>query len=295
MKHLFAIAFFSAVLFTACDFNFNKEQDEQLAAAKRTQDSLQAIVDTRDAQIDELFQTLTQIEEAISSVSAKYGEVRELKRNNPEASYNVKNEIAEQIVAIDKMLDENKKKIAYLNDKLKAYGKEKSSMQEFVDKLEARIAEQEQQINTLTAELESQKIVIEGLHQDVSDLTAANEEKANIIANQIVEANKAYYIVGTYDQLHEQGVVQKSGGFIGIGRKQMLNGDLPTALFTQIDRSTTTTIDIDMKDAVVISSHPESSYELVYSTANPKEVDHLRIINPALFWQNTKYLVISTK
>ncbi|MBQ7280386.1 MAG: hypothetical protein IJR13_06685 [Bacteroidales bacterium] len=295
MKHLFAIALFSAVLFTACDFNFNKEQDEQLAAAKRTQDSLQAIVDTRDAQIDDLFASLTQIEEALSAVSAKYGEVRELKRNNPEASYNVKSEIAEQLNVLDKMLADNKKKIAYLNEKIKAYGQEKGSIQEFVDKLEARIAEQEQQITALSAEVENQKVVIAGLNQNVSDLTVANEEKANIIANQIVEANKAYYIVGTYDQLHELGVLQKAGGFIGIGRKQILNGDLPTSLFTQIDRSVTTDIDVDMKNAVVISSHPSSSYELVYSTSNPKEVDHLHIINPALFWQNTKYLVISTK
>ena len=55
------------------------------------------------------------------------------------------------------------------------------------------------------------------------------------------------------------------------------------------------TISINKKKAVVISQHPENSYELVYDEDNSKVVAYLRILNPTQFWQYPKYLVISTK
>ena len=101
----------------------------------------------------------------------------------------------------------------------------------------------------------------------MSDLTSENEAKDRRIAAHIAEANKAYYIVGKYDRLKEEGVLAKEGGFLGMGRRQILNGDLPTQLFKQIDITTTTTIQVDMKDALIVSSHPESSYEMVTISA----------------------------
>ena len=65
--------------------------------------------------------------------------------------------------------------------------------------------------------------------------------------------------------------------------------------FTQIDRTKVTTIPINMRKAVVVSKHPDSSYELVMDENDPKMVSYLRILNPAKFWELTRYLVISTK
>lgn len=266
-----------------------------MAAAKRTQDSLQAIVDARNGEINSLFSALNEIEDALTMISSKYGTVKEMKRENPEANYNVKVEISQQLSSLDQMLADNKKKIAYLNEKVKTLGKDNGAIQEFVAKLEERVSEQERQIAELTAEIESNKAVIKELNKNVSDLTAENAAKDRTIAAHIADANRAYYIVGKYDRLKEEGVLQKAGGFLGMGRKQMLNGNLPTQLFKQIDITTTTTIQVDMKDAIVVSSHPESSYEMVPAEGNPKITDYLRILDPVLFWQNTRYLVISTK
>lgn len=293
MKRSLSVVFAAVVLlFAACN---QKEQEAQMAAARHTQDSLQAIIDAKDGEINSLFDALNEIEDALTTISSKYGAVKEMKRDNPEASYNVKVEISQQLSSLDQMLSENKRKVAYLNEKIKAYGKENGAIQEFVAKLEERISEQERQIAELTAEIESNKAVIKELNKNVSDLTAENAAKDRTIAAHIADANRAYYIVGKYDRLKEEGVLQKAGGFLGMGRKQMLNGDLPTQLFKKIDITTTTTIQVDMKDAIVVSSHPESSYEMVPAEGNPKITDYLRILDPVLFWQNTRYLVISTK
>ena len=102
-------------------------------------------------------------------------------------------------------------------------------------------------------------------------------------------------MVGTYDDLNEAGIVSKSGGFIGIGRRQGTNSEMPLDRFTQIDRTKVTTIPINMKRAVVVSKHPENSYELVMDENDSKQVSYLRILNPAKFWELTRFLVISTK
>jgi hypothetical protein len=66
-----------------------------------------------------------------------------------------------------------------------------------------------------------------------------------------------------------------------------------TDLFTQIDKTTTTVIDIEREKVKVLSKHPEGSYELVM---NDDDVCmSLKINNPTEFWKYTDYLVITTK
>ena len=59
----------------------------------------------------------------------------------------------------------------------------------------------------------------------MAELTKSNTEKEQIIAQQIAEANKVYYIIGSYDELKEAGIVTKTGGFIGIGKKNNYAGN----------------------------------------------------------------------
>ena len=46
---------------------------------------------------------------------------------------------------------------------------------------------------------------------------------------------------------------------------------------------------------MVISQHPEDSYELVADEENSSVTAYLRILNPTQFWKYTDYLVVSTK
>lgn len=279
------------LVITSC----NNEPSPELVAAQRSNDSLQAIVDAKSNEINTLFETLNQIEDNLAMVSSKYSSVQEMRRNNPEGSANVTSEIANQINNLDKMLADNKKKIAYLNEKLKAFGQEKGSLQEFVSKLEERIASQEQMIADLNAEIEQHKTTITKLNQNVDQLTAQNEQQSRTIEQQANDANRAYYAVGTYEHLNQLGIVSKTGGFIGIGRKLSVETNLPTQVFTEIDRRTTSHIIVNLKNAVILSSHPDDSYELIPDRENPKVTASLHILDSRLFWQNTSYLIISTK
>ena len=272
----------------------NNHQAE-LDAAIKTNDSLSTIIQNKDSELDSLFSTLNQIEENLAAVNSRYNAVQELRRANIEGQPSVKNQISAQIKDIENLMAANKQKIASLQAKLNNDSKESTRLQELVSRQEERIAQQESQIAQLLTELENNKVLINKLNQDVTELTASNAQKDQYTKQQTTEANRAYYVVGTYDDLNEAGIVSKAGGFIGIGRRQGTNSEMPLDRFTQIDRTKVTTIPINMRKAIVVSKHPENSYELVMDENDNKQVSYLRILNPAKFWEQTRFLVVSTK
>ena len=272
----------------------NNHQAE-LDAAIKTNDSLSTIIQNKDSELDSLFSTLNQIEENLAAVNSRYNAVQELRRANIEGQPSVKNQISAQIKDIENLMAANKQKIASLQAKLNNDSKESTRLQELVSRQEERIAQQESQIAQLLTELENNKVLINKLNQDVTELTASNAQKDQYIKQQTSEANRAYYVVGTYDDLNEAGIVSKAGGFIGIGRRQGTNSEMPLDRFTQIDRTKVTTIPINMRKAIVVSKHPENSYELVADEEESGVTAYLRILNPTLFWKYTDYLVVSTK
>ena len=274
---------------------FNGCNQKELEARQASIDSLQSIVNNKDAEIDSLFVMLNEIEDNLSMINSKYSTVQEIRRNTTEGSVNQKKQIADQMASIEAMMADNKKKIAQLNSRVGTLGKKTEDLEAFITRLEERAAQQEQQIAALTAELENSKVVIRGLNENVNTLTAQNQQKDEYIAQQIQEANRAWFVVGGYNELKEAGIVSKSGGFLGMGRKQGTVADMNTELFTEIDRTKVTTISINKKKAVVISQHPDNSYELVADEENESVVAYLRILNPTQFWKYTDYLVVSTK
>lgn len=275
------------LLFVSC----NNEDPEKTAAIQRA-DSLQAIVDSKDDEINSLFEVLNEIENNLSEISSRYSQVNTLRQQNPERN---RGQITDQLAGIEGLLAKNKEKIAALNSRISALGQENTKLQEFISQLNTRIEDQENQINTLMDELAISKSTIQKLSDNVSELTASNQEKDDYIAYQTAEANKAYYIVGTFKELKEMGVVDKSGGFIGIGKKQSASENMDVSRFQTIDRTKVTTITVNQRKAQVISKHPEGSYELVMDENDNKTVAYLTIKDVNAFWRFTKYLVISTK
>ena len=277
-----------ALVFTSCN-----NIEEERARSQKTIDSLQSIVDSKNDEMNQFFETLNEIEDNLAKVTSKFGSVEELRRGKTEIKNDVKMKINDQINDINSMLAANKQRLNALNKKLADSKVENTTLKEYVEKLQNRISEQENEIQTLVTELEQKNIIIETLNTNVAELTKSNTEKEQIIAKQIADANRVYFIIGTYKELKDAGVVNKTGGFIGLGKKQQVTNNMNTDLFTQIDKTTTTVIDIEREKVKVLSKHPEGSYELVM---NDDDVCmSLKINNPTEFWKYTDYLVITTK
>lgn len=276
-----------ALTFGACN---NKSADEQQLII----DSLQSALNEKDGEIDELFDLLNQIEENLNAVTDKYSQVQNLRNGDVEGA-KTKGEIKDQINTIEGMLADNKAKLAKLNSKISAQGKENSKLNEFVAKLEAQIESQEQQITQLIAELEQSKIVIAGLNENVNTLTKSNQEKDATIARHVEESNKAYFVVASATELVSMGIADKTGGFLGMGKKTNAKADMNIDNFTCIDRTKVTTITVNKKGVKILSKHPSDSYELVMDETDSKTVAYIKILNPTTFWRYTAYLVVSSK
>jgi len=288
-KTLLALGLIAA---TASFVGCNQKELEQ---SKVTIDSLYGVINAKDGEIDGLFSMLNEIEDNLSAINSKYSNVQQLRRNSTEVSYDRKKEISEQMSSIESMMAANKEKIAQLNSRIGSLGKKNTDLQAYITRLEERSAEQEKQISELLTELENNKVVIKGLNKNVTELTASNQEKDEYIAQQLAAANRAWFVVGSYNELKEAGVVAKTGGFIGIGRKQGTVADMNTNAFTEIDRTKVTTINIGRKKPQLVTQHPENSYELVADEEDNAITAYLRILDPTQFWKYTDYLVISTK
>ncbi|MBP3763481.1 MAG: hypothetical protein J6I49_06355 [Bacteroidales bacterium] len=278
----------TTVAFVACN-------QQELEKSKGTIDSLYGVITAKDAEIDGLFSMLNEIEDNLATINSKYSSVQQMRRNNTEGSYDHKKEISDQMSSIESLMADNKAKIAQLNSRIGTLGKKNADLQAYVTRLEERSAEQEAQIAELLTELENNKVVIKGLNKSVTELTSSNQEKDEYIAQQLADANRAWFVVGSYSDLKDANIVNKSGGFIGIGRKQGMVADMNTETFTEIDRTKVTTITIGRKKPQLITQHPENSYELVADEEDSGVTAYLRILNPTQFWKYTDYLVISTK
>lgn len=263
-------------------------------------DSLETVIEQKDTEINALFEVLSDIENNLTEISSRYSQIATLRQQNPEKNADVKGQITDQLAVIESMMSKNKEKIAALNSKIATLSGENTKLQEFVESLNARIAEQENEINALTQELSISKETIKKLSANVSDLTMSNKSKDDVIAKQNEEmayladqSHKAYYVVGNYSELKEKGIVNKEGGLIF--KQQHATSNVNVQNFNLIDKTKVTTIDINLRKARLISNHPKDSYEIIYDESDSKLARQLVIKDVKKFWQNTDFLIISTK
>ena len=296
MKKLFVIGIAALPFFFAsCAGNSAK-----LEAANERADSLENVITEKDTEIDALFEVLSDIENNLTEISTRYSQISSLRQQHPEKNANVKGQITDQLAVIENMMSQNKAKIASLNGKIASLNDENSKLQGFIETLNARMEEQENQINNLMNELTISKETIKKLSGNVSELTQSNQEKDARIAQQEEEmayladqSHKAYYVVGNYSELKEKGIVNKEGGLLF--KTQHATSNVNVKNFTLIDKTKVTTIDVNLRKVSIISTHPKDSYEIIYDENDSKLAKQLVIKDVAKFWSTTDFLIISTK
>lgn len=108
---------------------------------------------------------------------------------------------------------------------------------------------------------------------------------------QTLKLNEAYYAIGNAKELKDVGLIERSGGVLGVGRTSTIKEDFNSEYFTEIDIREFNYIPLMVKSAEVLSVHPEGSFHI----SGRKTADTLFIDNKADFWKAARYLVILTK
>ncbi len=277
-----------AVLFSSCG---KQELEEKIITQQKLQDSIEAVLSIKDAEMESLFQELNAIEQSLSDVSAKYGNVNKLKNTSGEkVSKDTRARITDEIQNINELLATNKQKISKLNNQMANTGNKSKELATFVEKLQLRINEQEAQIQALTAELQQKKIVIENLNKNIEDLSKQNQVKDQQILQVEYEKNTAYYIIGTKKELQAEDIVNTSGGFLGMGRKTKVSGDSELSKYTKVDIRQFEQIPLSGKNKIkILTSHPSSSYTLEGDSKYPTSI---KVKDASAFWGKSRFLVV---
>lgn len=259
-------------------------------------DSLERLSEQKDAMVNDFIETLNSVEDNLQTIREKENIVRVSSGAEGEMDETAKDRINNDILTIYQLLEENRQALAMLEKQMKKSGMKIRALNEKVAALERSIAEKNQQIEALRGELEAKNLLIadmgekiENLTSNVDSLAASNESKDEVIADQTEELNRAWYVAGSTKELTEAGIIDKSGGFIGVGKIKTLKSDFNKRIFKEIDVTEVSSIPLyGAKKAEVLTPHPQGSYVLTGGDA----IQSLDIKDAKSFWGISKYLVV---
>jgi hypothetical protein len=271
---------------------FKKEQKEHQAMMDDQKNSFTELINQRDSTINDWVVTFDQIEKNLQTIKEKE-KIITLSANDREFTKDRKKQIMEDISYINTLLDQNKKKIAILNDELRKSGGTIKGMQTRINDLEAAIKQSETDIAELKTALAEKNLKIDQLNTTVSDQQNTIAQREETISTQVAEMHKAFVASGTFKDLKAKGLVSKEGGFLGLGKSKSLVNSFPEGSFKQIDITVTKTIEVNAKTAKLITEHPAGSYQLVREDKD--KIAYISITDPDQFWKISKYAVVEIK
>lgn len=255
-------------------------------------DSLRTVINAGDASLNELLTSFNEIEANLDSVAAKQGIITKDMDASGELRRSTADKINAQINDINALMDENRQKVNELNQQLRKSGRSSSQLKKSIALLKNRIETKDKELSELNSKLTAQSVQIVQLTGSVDSLKTESEQKTAIIEEQTAQMNTAYYVVGNNKDLSEANVIDRTGGFIGIGRTSSLNRNIDHTNFTKVDVTNIKYIPVHGKKVKLITKHPADSYSLEYDEADDAMVKGIAITSEEQFWSVSNYLVV---
>lgn len=276
-------------LLTSCE---NKEQTARIAQLEAEQFELMREASSRDSLVNSYLETLNEIEANLAEIKIREKIISQETSSGNEMQKATREKINEDIRMINELMLKNKKLVASLNQKLKSSNLRVAGLEKMIEMANSEVAARNTEIESLKTELAGLNFSVAALNDTISRIKSNNQQLATVVTDKTNELNQAFFIVGDRKKLIEKKILNKEGGFLGLGKSQKLSGDVNLSDFTQIDIRSLKSIPLGVKKATLMSAHPAGSYELVKSE---KKIEEILIKEPAIFWQKSKMLVIATE
>ena len=277
-------------------FACNQKELESL----RTENSeLRAEAAEKDSSLVSFIEAFNEIEENLAEIRQRELNISLQSAESGRTNKQVQEQIKEDIKVINDLIAQNRQKIEDLNSQLQNSNSKNvrlnRMMIEMKNNLIQQTEEKDQQIAVLKEDLQNINFTVEELNADLDTLQKKNEmlafekeEKETQLEEKINSLNTAYIALGTKKELEEENIIQKEGGFLGIGKTEKLNDELNVSAFREVDIRKTLSIPVTGKKVELVTPHPAESYRLI----GEEEVEKIEIVNPEKFWNNSKYLVV---
>lgn len=286
MKNLLVITGI-AILISSCGPDYKAEVERMM----RERDSLMAQYDAKDSVINGYMQDISEIQTSIETLTQQEEMLKGEGANNPEVSQDAKTRIMGDIEAIRQLIDQNKKKLTELQGRVRRSNVKVAELEKMIESLNTQLAMRDSSINALNENVLALNTTITNMQGTIDTMRNDNANKAREISEKTTRLHTAYYTVGNYKTLRDKKVISKQGGFLGLGKQKTVVPDFNREAFTQIDLTSTKTIELNTKAAKLVSTHPTGTYTLKKEN---EKITAIEITDPEKFWQASKYLVVVT-
>jgi hypothetical protein len=247
------------------------------------------IAQQRDSTIDVFVESFSEIQTNLDSIKTRQEIISVSASNSPERRQTQRDMINEDIRLINTLLEDNRNKIADLEKQLQNSNYKSSQFQKLITSLRQQLAQKENELLELKGELASLNMTVENLNVSIDTLRSMGRTQTRLIDAQTSKLNTAFWTVGTARDLEKKGVIDRQGGFLGIGKEEKLRRDFENDNFNRINIYETQTIPVNLKKVKLVTSHPTDSYTL---EKNGDQVANIQITDPEKFWRASKYLVV---
>lgn len=284
----FILAFFVLSSAFSCK---NEKVDLGHYVAER--DSIMQDNKEKAQQLDELNGILNTIATGLDSIAVQENIIFNKKENDGVGLD--RHQIAANLNSMAELLARQRQKIQMLQDSLSAHKSSQSTerLQKVVEFLNQQLAEKDQVIKSLRADLNNSKKDITQLRASLSTMkTRADkaEHKSQALTTALSKQdemiNECYVKIGTKKQLMESGLLK--GGFLS---KKKVN-------YSEVDKSKFNAVDIRKFREIQLKSDnpkiltPQPSNNSYHFEDNGNGTCTLVITNPTQFWSVSNYLII---
>lgn len=273
----------------------NQKKIEELEAR---QDSLLTENQLKEESMNDFLDAFMSIQNNLDSIKAKEMIISEQTSGKTELNKDAKDQINEDIISIYQLLQDTKTELESAKKKLGGKNAYIAKLQAAMDELSLQIEEKDAEIAELAVKLEDLNIEVANLSTQVKGLEQENQIKAETIEEQTITIeeqtialNTAYYLIGTKKNLIEANILDKEGGFIGLGKTLVLKPGFDKSVFTEIDIRELKNIPVKTDKYEIITNHPNTSYQI----NGEDDSTVLEILDEREFWKSSKFLVIVVK
>ena len=261
--------------------------------AESRSDSLELVVSAKDSLINAVFADINAISENLALIKSRENLITVA--GESEGGRRPVEEINNDIAAIDRLLQENKDKIASLQRaavQLRKANLRIDGLEKMIADLNKQLAGKKDEIARLRESLDKMGVEVEILTEQVAEQNARAENLSSEKVELENQLHTVYYIVGAEKELRDAQIIDKQGF---IGRTLTVNNTNNLESFTKADSRLLSEIPVGRKKVTVVTAQPEDSYQLVTGGEKDKIVTKLLITDPVRFWESSKILIISYK
>lgn len=282
------VLFLSALVILAASCISKTKHAEELSA---TRDSINAVVETREAEISKFLTDFNDIQMNLDSIK-EIEKLISLKSDDSEMSISTKDQIINDFSHMQQLLAKNKEIIKDLKWLRSKDLKKNKALMQTIALLENQLLEKDSAIAVLNNNIEALNIDVSELKSSVEALKVESDLKSQALLAKEDKMNQVWYTFGSKDSLIANKLIEKKGGFLGLGKTVKLAKNLDKSNFIMLDLRTFQSIELNVEEASLLSVHPEGSYHFERTETS---VESLIIDAPTEFWSISKYMVIMTE